>query len=91
MASLLVGDVMYEGGEVQITALREGLGLDTPGDFWSVIGEKTGGMAPEDKIILLTHLVPRFGKVSEQASELTKTHKHGLYQIQRHGHHLSQS
>lgn len=39
-----------------------GLGLRTPSkDFWQPVGERTMSMAPDDKVNLLAHIVPRFG------------------------------
>jgi len=33
--------------------------------FWKPMGEATSDMEPEDKVILLAHLVPKFGKGAE--------------------------
>ena len=77
LACLLVSDMGYDGCEEQIANLREGLGLNTPGPFWSVIGERTSAMTPEDKIILLAHLVPRFGGGGDEKSG-SVTRKRGL-------------
>jgi hypothetical protein len=42
--------------------LFTGLGLRTPSkDFWQPVGERTMSMAPDDKVNLLAHIVPRFG------------------------------
>ena len=52
---------------IHLACFTLGLGLRTPSkDFWQVIGEKTVNMEAEDKINLLSHLVPRFGSGDEQ-------------------------
>jgi hypothetical protein len=44
-----------------------GLGLRTPSpEFWQPVGETTGDMVIEDKINLLSYLVPRFGSGDPQ-------------------------
>lgn len=62
LAADLVLDPDFDGNDEQITALKEGLGLRTPSpNFWGPVGELTGDMAINDKINLLSYLVPRFG------------------------------
>lgn len=62
LAADLVYDEDFEGNDEQIIALKMGLGLRTPSkDFWEPVGQQTFNMEPEDKINLLTHVVPRFG------------------------------
>merc|ERR1712183_1173323 len=62
LAADLVLDPDFVGNDEQITALKEGLGLRTPSQkFWQPVGELTSGMEINDKINLLSYLVPRFG------------------------------
>jgi hypothetical protein len=44
-----------------------GLGLRTPSkEFWAPVGENTAAMTAEDKINLLSYIVPRFGSGSAE-------------------------
>jgi len=62
LAADLVGNPDFEGSDVQINNLKMGLGLRKPSkDFWAPVGKLTAAMAPEDKVNLLSYLVPRFG------------------------------
>lgn len=67
LAADLVLDPDFDANDEQIKALKEGLGLRTPSPkFWQPIGELTGEMDINDKINLLSYLVPRFGSGSEE-------------------------
>jgi len=62
LAANLISDTSFCGNEEQILALKQGLGLRKASkEFWEPVGRLTGGMDIEDKINLLTYLVPRFG------------------------------
>jgi len=74
LAADLVLDPDFNASDEQIKSLKEGLGLRTPSpDFWQPVGELTGAMDINDKINLLSYLVPRFGsgKVDQEAALLT--------------------
>ena len=45
----------------QIDALRMGLGVQPPDDYWRSIGELTKNMLPRNKIIFLAEIIPLFG------------------------------
>jgi len=62
LATNLCTDIDFVGNEVQIENLKMGLGLSKPSEeFWKPIGSATADMDPEDKVNLLSHIVPRFG------------------------------
>lgn len=62
LAADLVLDPDFNGNDEQMKALEEGLGLRTPSTkFWQPVGELTSSMDINDKISLLSYLVPRFG------------------------------
>jgi len=74
LAADLVLDPEFNASDEQIKALKEGLGLRTPSpEFWQPIGEFTSAMDINDKINLLSYLVPRFGsgKMEQEAALLT--------------------
>jgi len=51
----------------QQSALREGLGLETPRDlFWKPLGEQTSDISAEDKIWLLVDVIPFFADASNE-------------------------
>eukprot|EP00611_Tribonema_gayanum_P031492 TRINITY_DN9112_c0_g1_i5.p1 TRINITY_DN9112_c0_g1~~TRINITY_DN9112_c0_g1_i5.p1 ORF type:complete len:480 (+),score=164.54 TRINITY_DN9112_c0_g1_i5:497-1936(+) len=61
LASRLATDG-WTNSDAQIAALKEGLGMTKVGeDFWGPLGKLTMQMAPEDKVLLLTSLIPLFG------------------------------
>jgi len=79
LAADLVLDPDFDAKDEQIKALKEGLGLRTPSpEFWQPIGELTGGMDINDKINLLSYLVPRFGSGSEEQEKAILTYAAGL-------------
>jgi hypothetical protein len=62
LAADLVIDPSFNANEEQILALKQGLGLRTPSEeFWTPVGQNTAAMTAEDKINLLSYIVPRFG------------------------------
>lgn len=62
LATDLISDKSFNGNEEQIIAMKMGLGLRKPSpEFWELVGKRTISMAPEDKVNLLAHIVPRFG------------------------------
>merc|ERR1711935_681032 len=74
LAADLVLDPEFNASDEQIKSLKEGLGLRTPSpEFWQPIGELTSAMDINDKINLLSYLVPRFGsgKMEQEAALLT--------------------
>jgi len=74
LAADLVLDPDFNASDEQIRSLKEGLGLRTPSpDFWQPVGELTSGMDINDKINLLSYIVPRFGsgKAEQEAALLT--------------------
>lgn len=51
------------GSEAQVKALRAGLGLDSPDEeFWKPLSACTSSMPPKEKILLLSELIPEFGR-----------------------------
>ena len=66
----IVSEVDFDGGGEQIEAMRMGLGLDAPDDFWTTVGTQTVDMDPADKVSLLTYIVPKFGKSPASALRL---------------------
>lgn len=56
-----------------------GLGLRTPSpDFWAPVGELTAAMDIDDKINLLSYLVPRFGSGNEEQEAALRSYALGL-------------
>merc|ERR1711862_592024 len=68
LAANLISDIDFNANEDQIIALKEGLGLRTPSkNFWEPVGQLTSAMDVEDKINLLSYLVPRFGSGNQDS------------------------
>lgn len=62
LAADLISDPDYGGTEEELLALRQGLGLRKPSkEFWQPIGELTSKIPVEEKISLLSYIVPCFG------------------------------
>mmetsp|Transcript_17907 Transcript_17907/g.41081 ORF Transcript_17907/g.41081 Transcript_17907/m.41081 type:complete len:662 (-) Transcript_17907:1373-3358(-) len=62
LAADLVLDPDFDASDEQIKSLKEGLGLRTPSkEFWAPVGQLTSAMEINDKINLLSYIVPRFG------------------------------
>jgi len=62
LAANLISDADFNANEDQLISLKQGLGLRKPSkEFWEPVGTLTSAMDAEDKINLLTYLVPRFG------------------------------
>lgn len=62
LAADLVADPDFDGNEEQINAMKMGLGLRKPSpEFWELVGQRTVSMKPDEKVNLLSHIVPRFG------------------------------
>lgn len=62
LAANLISDHDFNANEDQLISLKQGLGLRKPSkEFWEPVGRLTSAMDAEDKINLLTYLVPRFG------------------------------
>ena len=61
--ALLANAILYSWSNtpVQIEALRMGLGLSTPDEFWIGIGKNSASLPPRAKILLLAELIPAFG------------------------------
>ncbi|GMI36458.1 hypothetical protein TrCOL_g256 [Triparma columacea] len=79
LATDLMSDMDFDGNDLQITNLRMGLGLSPPNDsFWGPVGKLTGAMVPEDKVSLLAHIVPRFGKNGEEGERRLQDFVSGL-------------
>lgn len=79
MAADLCSNPKFEGSKEQMQALKEGLGLRTPGkDFWLPIGQQTAAMAVEDKINLLAYIVPCFGSGDPAQEEALQAFVSGL-------------
>ena len=45
----------------QREALKMGLGISTPNDFWTALGAATNAMPPREKILLLADVMPHVG------------------------------
>lgn len=74
LAADLARDPDFSANEEQIRSLKEGLGLRTPGDdFWMPVGTLTANMDPEDKVNLLSHIVPRFGSGNAEQEAALQT------------------
>lgn len=65
LAANLISEHGFTASEPQIEALEEGLGLQTPGETWTTVGTETAMLDPEEKVDLLTFIVPKFGVVSD--------------------------
>jgi hypothetical protein len=62
LAAEVVSDPSFVANDEQLDALRMGLGLRPPSiEFWDPIGKQTSKMKLEDKVSLLSYIVPRFG------------------------------
>mmetsp|Transcript_23411 Transcript_23411/g.36787 ORF Transcript_23411/g.36787 Transcript_23411/m.36787 type:complete len:211 (-) Transcript_23411:123-755(-) len=62
LAADLLGDPDFAGNDLQVNNMKMGLGLRKPSaEFWAPVGKLTAAMAPEDKVNLLSYIVPRFG------------------------------
>jgi len=70
LAAEVICDPSFVANDEQIEALNMGLGLRTPSkDFWAPVGRLTSQMKPEDKVSLLSYIVPRFGSGDEMQDE----------------------
>jgi SAM-dependent methyltransferase len=79
LACDLLSDPDFDGNEAQLQALKEGLGLKTPGaEFWMPVGQQTAAMQIEDKISLLAYVVPRFGSNNPDQEEALQSFVTGL-------------
>jgi SAM-dependent methyltransferase len=75
----LLSDPDFNASDEQLQALREGLGLKTPGtDFWLPVGQQTAAMQIEDKISLLAYIVPRFGSHNPEQEQALQSFVTGL-------------
>jgi len=62
LAANLCTDTDFVGNEVQIENMKMGLGLSKPSEsFWKPMGAASADMEPEEKVNILSHIVPRFG------------------------------
>ncbi|GAX12316.1 hypothetical protein FisN_1Hh248 [Fistulifera solaris] len=79
LAADLICDPAFNGNDQQMLALREGLGLRMPQeDFWKPVGMDTSAIEIEDKISLLSYIVPRFGSNDPAQDEALKAFVTGL-------------
>lgn len=79
LAADLICDPDFNGNEKQMLALREGLGLRTPQEeFWKPVGMDTAAIEIDDKISLLSYIVPRFGSNDPAQDEALMAFKTGL-------------
>lgn len=79
LAADLVLDPDFNANDEQIKSLKQGLGLRTPSpDFWQPIGELTAAMDIDDKINLLSYLVPRFGSGNAEQEAALLAYASGL-------------
>lgn len=79
LASDLVGDPDFEGNDVQVNNMKMGLGLRKPSkEFWAPVGRLTAAMTPEDKVNLLSYIVPRFGSGDAGQDEALEAFVSGL-------------
>lgn len=79
LATNLMEDVDFDGNDSQISNLRMGLGLDPPNaEVWSKVGQLTAALEPEDKVSLLAHIVPRFGRNGPAGEQGIKDFVDGL-------------
>jgi SAM-dependent methyltransferase len=79
LACDLLSDPDFTANDAQLQALKEGLGLKTPGaEFWMPVGQQTAAMKIEDKISLLAYIVPRFGSNNPDQEEALQSFVTGL-------------
>lgn len=79
LATELVCDPDFTANNEQIQSLKEGLGLRSPGaDFWKPVGMNTAAIGIEDKISLLSYIVPRFGSNDPAQEEALQAFATGL-------------
>lgn len=79
LAADLVTDPDFVANDEQMNALKMGLGLKKPSkDFWAPVGQLTSGMDAEDKVNLLSHIVPRFGSNDPAQEAALETFVSGL-------------
>lgn len=79
LAADLICDPAFNGNDKQMLALREGLGLRTPQEeFWKPVGMDTAAIEIDDKISLLSYIVPRFGTNDPAQDEALKAFMTGL-------------
>jgi SAM-dependent methyltransferase len=79
MAADLICDPGFNASDEQLAALKQGLGLRTPSnEFWVPIGRNTANMKVEDRISLLSYIVPRFGSGNEKQDEALAAFVDGL-------------
>jgi len=75
----LVGDPDFTGNDVQINNMKMGLGLRKPSaNFWAPVGKLTADMTPEEKINLLSYIVPRCGSGNPAQEEALEAFVSGL-------------
>mmetsp|Transcript_7624 Transcript_7624/g.9976 ORF Transcript_7624/g.9976 Transcript_7624/m.9976 type:complete len:660 (-) Transcript_7624:86-2065(-) len=79
LAADLVCDPKFRATDKQIIALKEGLGLRTPGpDFWGPVGKETAAIPVAEKISLLGYIVPRFDSGDAAQEEALQAFVTGL-------------
>lgn len=78
LAADLIADPDFNGNDEQILAMKMGLGLRTPSEFWELIGQRTFSMNPDEKVNLLAHIVPRFGSDDPEQEEAMQAFVAGL-------------
>lgn len=79
LAANLVGDPDFDGNDLQINNLKMGLGLRKPSkDFWAPVGKLTAAMPPDDKVNLLSYVVPRFGSGDKAQDDALEAFVSGL-------------
>lgn len=52
----------WQNTDEQREAMKMGLGVSTPDDFWKTLGEATNAMPPRERILLLADVIPHVGK-----------------------------
>jgi SAM-dependent methyltransferase len=63
----------------QLIQLKQGLGLRTPSpEFWIPVGVNTGSMNFDDRINLLSYIVPKFGSSNQQQEQALDAFVNGL-------------
>lgn len=79
LATDLVTDPDFNANEKQITALKMGLGLKKPSkEFWEIVGTQTANMNPDDKVNLLSYIVPRFGSSNPEQEDALQSFVTGI-------------
>mmetsp|Transcript_32585 Transcript_32585/g.60243 ORF Transcript_32585/g.60243 Transcript_32585/m.60243 type:complete len:665 (-) Transcript_32585:82-2076(-) len=79
LAADLLGDPDFEGNDLQVNNMKMGLGLRKPSkDFWAPVGKLTAAMTPEEKVNLLSYIVPRFGSGDAAQDEALEAFVSGL-------------